>query len=77
MDDSADFKDMTRKIDNYMEGNKQGVSCLTPIGTVSSADGSTWFRIDKGIIAYGWNDQPFNFAGSWTGGCKGNNIRIS
>ncbi|KAK0114917.1 hypothetical protein ONS96_013392 [Cadophora gregata f. sp. sojae] len=77
MHDSADFKDMTRKIDNYLEGNKQGVSCLTPIGTVAGPGGSTRFRVDNGIIAYGWNDKPFGFngrAGSWTEGCKGSNV---
>ncbi|PVH72488.1 hypothetical protein DL98DRAFT_595950 [Cadophora sp. DSE1049] len=77
MHDSADFKDMTRKIDIYMEGNKQGVSCLTPIGTIASHGGSSRFRIDNSIIAYGWNDKPYGSngrAGNWAEGCKGNNI---
>ncbi|KAG4440290.1 hypothetical protein IFR05_004251 [Cadophora sp. M221] len=77
MHDSADFKDMTRKIDNYMEGNKQGVSCLTPIGSIGTHGGSSRFRVDNGIIAYGWNDKPYGFngrAGNWAEGCKGNNV---
>ncbi|KAH6718672.1 hypothetical protein BKA61DRAFT_712451 [Leptodontidium sp. MPI-SDFR-AT-0119] len=77
MHDSADFEDMTRKIDNYMEGNKQGVSCLTPIGSIGTHGGSSRFRVDNGIIAYGWNDKPYGFngrAGNWAEGCKGNNV---
>ncbi|KAH9214904.1 hypothetical protein DL95DRAFT_409055 [Leptodontidium sp. 2 PMI_412] len=74
MHDSADFKDMTRKIDNYMEGNKQGVSCFTPIGSIGTHGGSSRFRVDNGIIAYGWNDKSYGFngrAGNWAEGCKG------
>ncbi|KAH7403827.1 hypothetical protein BKA64DRAFT_707299 [Cadophora sp. MPI-SDFR-AT-0126] len=59
--DSVDFKDMTRKIDNLLESNKLGVSCLTPIGAIASHGGSSRFRIDNGIVAYGWNDKPYGF----------------
>lgn len=77
MHDSPDFKDMTRKIDSYMENNKQGVFCLTPIGKIGTHGSSSRFRVDNGIIAYGWNDKPYKFngqAGNWPEGCKGNNI---
>lgn len=77
MHDSADFKDMARKTTNFMENGKHEVSCLTPIARMGTHGGSSSDRIDNGIIAYGWNDNPFSFngrSGNWVNRCKGKNI---
>jgi hypothetical protein len=76
MHDSANFDDMARKTDKYLEDNKQEVSCLTPLGLLGTHGGSSTSRVDNGIIAYGWNDKPYDFngrAGAWTDKCRGSN----
>lgn len=60
-----------------MINNKQEASCLTAIGTIGTHGGSSSSRIDNGVIAYGWNDKPFDFngrAGGWAESCKGSNL---
>lgn len=41
---------------NCLEGNKQGLSELTPIWTTASYRRSTCSGIDQGTISYSWNE---------------------
>lgn len=57
-----------------MEDNKSEANCAVPAIQLSSHGGSSRINGDKGIIAYGWNNQAFNFngrAGGWVDSCVG------
>jgi hypothetical protein len=77
MHDSIDKKDLARKVAGYLEDKDQEASCLTMLDQVCTHGGcSGWSRLNNGVIAYGWNNKPFDFngrAGKWAKQCKGNN----
>jgi hypothetical protein len=69
--------DLAQKVAGYLENNKQGASCLTIVDRVCTRGGcSDWSRMNNGVIAYGWDNNHFNFngrAGTWAEKCKGSN----
>ncbi|KIJ45396.1 hypothetical protein M422DRAFT_46830 [Sphaerobolus stellatus SS14] len=58
---------------NWMENNNAEVSCAVPVETVAGVGGSSQVLGNRGIVAYGWNDQAYGFngrAGGWVDGCS-------
>ena len=73
MHDQADMNDMKNKVGNYFQDHKIEAGCMVPMYTVASHGGSSTFGVDQGVLAYGWNNQPFGLngrAGSWIDECK-------
>ena len=61
---------------NWMEENSAEAACVTP--TVGDGQGD-WDSLDNGVMAYGWNNAPFDFAGrsgGWLDECVGNSGSI-
>lgn len=60
------------EVANWMEENTSEANCAVPGIEIATHGGSTIINGDKGVIAYGWNNQPFNFngrAGGWVDSC--------
>ncbi|KAB8349680.1 hypothetical protein FH972_023696 [Carpinus fangiana] len=72
MHDAVNVNDMAYKSGKYFQDNNLEAGCLVPIGTVGSHGGSSTFNVDQGVLAYGWNDKPFDFdgrSGGWINQC--------
>jgi hypothetical protein len=69
--DNGDYFGST--IANWMEDNSAEVTCATVgIGIPVSEGSDPIEQEDQGVLAYGWNDTPFDFnglAGGWVDSC--------
>ncbi|KZW03435.1 hypothetical protein EXIGLDRAFT_828364 [Exidia glandulosa HHB12029] len=61
--------------DTFVDGNNNDIiaSCCT-VGSFDPAAGEGSFELEnEGVMAFGWNNQPFGFngrAGGWVSGCS-------
>jgi len=73
MHDEINVNDFKSKVGNWYQNNKVLAGCMTPIGTIATHGGSSSFGVDRGVLAYGWNNQPFAFNGrsaGWLDQCR-------
>jgi hypothetical protein len=71
--DGVKSNDIAKKASKWMEDNKAEASCMFPVGAAATHGGSSTFNVDRGVIAYGWNNKAFNWnghAGEWVDLCQ-------